>query len=67
MINLVRYIREYRSFVAELEGEGLTTSDAQGCADAELYRKYGISEMNLVRQNPQAWLEACEAIERKGK
>ena len=67
MIQQVDYIREYRALVAELEGEGLTTSDAQGCADAELFKKHGVSEMTLVRQNPQGWLDACDAVEREGK
>jgi hypothetical protein len=67
MITAIDYIRQYRALVAELEGEGLTTSDAQGCADAELYKSYGISEMTLVRQNPQAWLDACDTLEREGK
>ncbi len=30
---------EYRKRVLELEEEGLTTSDAQGCADAEFISK----------------------------
>ena len=67
MIDLVEYIKESRALVAELEGEGLTTSDAQGCADAELYKKYGLSEIALVRQNPIAWVDACETIERGGE
>ena len=66
MTTAIDYIREYRALVEELEGEGLTTSDAQGCADAELFKKYGVTEMTLVRQNPQAWLDACDAIEREG-
>jgi hypothetical protein len=67
MITAIEYIREYRALVAELESEGLTTSDAQGCADAELYKKHGVSEMTLVRQNPVAWIDACETVEREGK
>lgn len=67
MINLVDYIRESRALIAELEGEGLTTSDAQGCADAELFKIYGISEMNLIRQNPYAWIVACDIVEGEGK
>ena len=67
MITAIEYIREYRALVEELEGEGLTTSDAQGCADAELFKKYGVTEMTVVRSNPQAWLDACDAIEREGK
>jgi hypothetical protein len=67
MITAIEYLREYRALVAELEGEGLTTSDAQGCADAELYKKHGVSEMTLVKQNPQAWLDACDTLEREGK
>jgi hypothetical protein len=62
MINLVEYIKESRILIEELEGEGLTTSDAQGCADAELFKKYGISEITLVRQNPIAWIDACEKV-----
>jgi hypothetical protein len=67
MITAIEYIREYRALVAELESEGLTTSDAQGCADAELYKAHGVSEITLVKQNPQAWLDACDALEREGK
>jgi hypothetical protein len=67
MITAIEYLREYRALVAELEGEGLTTSDAQGCADAELYKIHGLSEMALVKQNPQAWLDACDTLEREGK
>jgi hypothetical protein len=66
MITAIEYIREYRALVAELEGEGLTTSDAQGCADAELFKKYGVTEMTAFRSNPIAWLDACETIEREG-
>jgi hypothetical protein len=67
MITAIDYIRQYRALVAELEGEGLTTSDAQGCAEAELYKSYGVMELELVRQNPQAWLDACDTLEREGK
>lgn len=67
MVTAIDYIREYRALVAELEGEGLTTSDAQGCADAELFKKYGVSEMTLVKQNPQAWIDACDTVEREEK
>ena len=66
MITAIEYIREYRALVAELESEGLTTSDAQGCADAELYKAHGVSEITLVRQNPVAWIDACETVEREG-
>ena len=65
--DLVNYIRKYRALVEELEAEGLTTSDAQGCADAELYKEYGVSELTLIKRNPQAWMDACDAIEREGK
>jgi hypothetical protein len=65
VINLVEYIKESRALVAELEAEGLTTSDAQGCAEAELYKKHGLSEINIVRLNPIAWLEACELVEKE--
>jgi hypothetical protein len=67
MITAIEYIREYRALVAELEGEGLTTSDAQGCAEVELYKAHGVYEMNLVRQNPAEWLRACEIVEGEGK
>ncbi len=67
MITAIDYIRQYRALVAELEGEGLTTSDAQGCAEAELYKSYGVMELELVRQNPQAWLDACDTLEGEGK
>lgn len=67
MITAIEYVREYRALVAELESEGLTTSDAQGCADAELYKKYGVTEMTVVRSNPEAWLNACNELEREGK
>lgn len=67
MTTAIDYIREYRALVAELEGEGLTTSDAQGCADAELYKKYGVSELTLIKRNPQAWMDACDTVEREGK
>jgi hypothetical protein len=67
VINLVDYIKESRALVAELESEGLTTSDAQGCAEAELFKKHGISEINLIRQNPYAWIVACDIVEREGK
>jgi hypothetical protein len=66
-MNLVEYIRESRALIAELEGEGLTTSDAQGCADAELFKIYGLSEITIVRQNPIAWITACDIVEREGK
>jgi hypothetical protein len=66
-MNLVEYIRESRALIAELEGEGLTTSDAQGCADAELFKRYGLSEITIVRQNPIAWIAACDTVEREGK
>lgn len=67
MIDQLQYAREYRDLVIELEGEGLTTSDAQGCADAELFRKYGVSEIQVVRQNPQGWLNANEQLEKESK
>lgn len=67
MIDQLQYAKEYRDLVIELEGEGLTTSDAQGCAEAELFKKYGVSEMQVVRQNPQGWLDANEQLEREGK
>lgn len=67
MVTAIEYLRESRALVAELEGEGLTTSDAQGCAEAELFKKHGIMELELVRQNPQAWLDACDALEREGE
>ena len=66
MITAIEYIREYRALVAELESEGLTTSDAQGCAEAELYKSHGVLELTLVRHNPQGWIDACETVEREG-
>jgi hypothetical protein len=62
MVNLVLYINEFRELVAQLENEGLTTSDAQGCAETELFKKYGVMEMTLVKQDPIAWIEACEKV-----
>lgn len=67
MINQLTYAREQRALVAELEGEGLTTSDAQGCAHAELFKMYGVTEMQVIRQNPQGWLDANDLLEREGK
>lgn len=67
MIDQLTYAREQRALIAELEAEGLTTSDAQGCADAELYKKYGVSEMQVVRRNPQGWLDANDLLEREGE
>jgi hypothetical protein len=67
MIDQLTYARESRALVAELEGEGLTTSDAQGCAHAELFKKYGVTEMQVIRQSPQGWLNVNDLLEREGK
>lgn len=67
MINQLTYAREQRALIAELEAEGLTTSDAQGCAHAELFKKYGVTEMQVVRQNPQGWLDANDLLESEAK
>jgi hypothetical protein len=37
----MEYLQEYQKRVQELEDQGLTTSDAQGVADAEFITKYG--------------------------
>lgn len=67
MIDQLTYAKQSRALVAELEGEGLTTSDAQGCAHAELFKMYGVTEMQVIRQNPQGWLDANDLLEREGK
>jgi hypothetical protein len=36
------YHKQYAQRVAELEAEGLSTSDAQGVADAEFMDQYGL-------------------------
>lgn len=33
---------QYKKRVQELESEGMTTSDAQGVADAEFIQQYGL-------------------------
>lgn len=67
MIDQLTYARESRALVAELESEGLTTSDAQGCAHAELFKMYGVTEMQVIRQSPQGWLDVNDLLEREGK
>jgi hypothetical protein len=67
MINQFAYAKEQRALIAELEAEGLTTSDAQGCADAELFKKYGVTEMQVIRLSPQGWLNVNDLLESEGK
>lgn len=50
MITLAEYIQELENLTEKLESEGMTTSDAQGCADAELFRKYGVHELDLMQK-----------------
>jgi hypothetical protein len=37
----MKHAQEYQQRVDELEAQGMTTSDAQGVADAEFMQKYG--------------------------
>lgn len=67
MINQLTYARQSRALVAELEAEGLTTSDAQGCAHAELFKMYGVSEMQVISHSPQGWLDANDLLEGEGQ
>jgi hypothetical protein len=67
MINQFTYAKEQRALVAELEAEGLTTSDAQGCAHAELFKKYGVTEMQVIRLSPQGWLNVNDLLESEAK
>lgn len=67
MVNQLTYAREQRALIAELEAEGLTTSDAQGCAHAELFKKYGVTEMQVIRLSPQGWLNVNDLLESEAK
>jgi hypothetical protein len=67
MVNQFTYAKEQRALVAELEAEGLTTSDAQGCAHAELFKKYGVTEMQVIRLSPQGWLNVNDLLESEAK
>lgn len=67
MVNQLTYAKEQRALVAELEAEGLTTSDAQGCAHAELFKKYGVTEMQVIRLSPQGWLNVNDLLESEAK
>lgn len=67
MVNQLTYAREQRALIAELEAEGLTTSDAQGCAHAELFKKYGVTEMQVMRLSPQGWLNVNDLLESEAK
>jgi hypothetical protein len=38
----MQHQKQYEQRVRELEAEGMTTSDAQGVADAEFIQQYGL-------------------------
>ncbi len=49
MITLADYVKECEDLVEKLENEGLCTSDAQGASEAQMFIKYGVTELQLMR------------------
>ena len=64
MITALEYQREYNALVLELEAE-MTTSDAQGVAEVELFKKHGVYGTDLALSDRTAWIEAYEILEKE--
>lgn len=60
--------RKWRDEWAQLRdgfiAEGLDNSDAQGCADSEMWRRYGLWEHEFYALDPWAWIAEGERREK---
>lgn len=57
------YLRVESELIARFRSEGLTQGDAQGCAEGEIFAKFGVTQFDVASSDPQGWVAACVAAE----